>query len=146
MRDIQQHLLILILYFFLSGCSIRNIEKELECSNIDTIKKEIKATFNAERISMHRIEIKEEIYFPTLHFIEVVIVAPTFKAIDIKKLNADRMNDYAAIENKIKSELIESYSKIISACTSNNIEKIAFDIKKEADAEVGIFRIEYDVK
>ena len=123
---------VILIAFALGACKSK--PPELNCSfNQSNFINEIKSEFDADSVKLVSQVLKEEIYFPELISIRVIIDNATISILDFKQLDTDtpvRFDNFEEIENKLKEEG-EKYAIIIAEnCETSNFNDIIIEFGK----------------
>lgn len=123
---------IILIAFVLVACKQK--PPELNCSfNQSDLIREIKSEFDADSVIIISQVLKEEIYFPELISIRVVIDNATTSTLDFKQLNTDipvRFDNFEELENKLKVEAKRYAIRIAENCETSNFNDIIFEFGK----------------
>jgi hypothetical protein len=115
-----------VLFIFISCKS--DITK-YNCENFENVKQMLKQKCNSDVVEISYKVLQEEMYFPKIRAIIIIINNPTFEVIDFKGIEyGNENNNYYLLKSKIHEEL-RVYSDILNnKCPTKNIDKIIFRI------------------
>jgi hypothetical protein len=122
---------VLILGFM--ACSNKKAEALCCSEDIDTIKAEIKSKFNADSVIIYTKRLREEIYFPEMHFPIVVIRNATTNVLDFKTLPTTHyqgFNSFLQIENELRQEALPIAQNLINKCDMSKFNNLIIEFHK----------------
>lgn len=127
------HSIVLIeLVLLFGGCKSGNPEIKCDFNQNDFVR-EIQDELSADSIMMSSVSLKEEVYFPALTAIRLIIDNATTPIYDFKNYNLgipDRFDDYETMNNKFK-EFGKKYAlRIFNDCDIREFNDILIDFGK----------------
>lgn len=131
---------IIFLAILIIGCM--SIPPKLECSNLDSIKDEIKDFYNADRIEIESRVFKEELYFNEIRSLHITLYNATTITLDFKTLPTDRYErytNYEEIGNGLETESIKIFNLIKGNCNLRNFNEITIVFGKSGDNDLLLY-------
>ena len=124
-----------VIFIFLiainTSCQSGSDIEKVCCSTLDLISDTIESQFNPDSIICQNYIAQEEIYFPKVRILEILVYNPTTNSVDFKRLNIEkRIDNHVEIRAGLRAEIQYLPGLIKKNLELEKIDKIHIELVK----------------